>query len=101
MAAPSPAASPTRILAEAASRNTPSSGSRARWRWLGCGAGRGDGDGGLAGKPRKVVLHGLELGDWPLEGDALVGIADGEIEDASSAPAICMARAAAPISSKA
>ena len=27
------------------------------------------------------MLHGLELGDRPLEGDALVGVGDGDIED--------------------
>ena len=44
-------------------------------------AGGGDGDRHLAGEPGEVVLHGLELGDRALEGDALVGVGDGEIED--------------------
>src|SRR6478672_6361683 len=48
---------------------------------VGGGAGGGDGDGHLAGKPREVVLNGLELGDRTLEGDALVGVGDGQVED--------------------
>ena len=57
-------------------------------------------DGRLAGKPREVVLHGLELGDRPLERDALVGVGTDGSRMASSAPAICMARTAAPIEQK-
>ena len=44
-------------------------------------AGSGDRHRHLAGQPREVVLHGLELGDRALEGDALVGVGDGKIED--------------------
>jgi hypothetical protein len=44
-------------------------------------AGGGDGDCHLAGKAGQVVLHGLELGDRALEGDALVGVGDGKLED--------------------
>ena len=59
--------------------------SNGRLRGIGDGiggrAGGGHGDGHLAGEPREVVLHGLELGDRALEGDALVGVGDGEVED--------------------
>ena len=41
---------------------------------------RGHRGGDLAGEPRQIVLHGLEFRDRPLEGDALIRIAHGEIE---------------------
>ena len=81
MAEPSVAASAQRILAEAASSSTASS-NRARMRdGVGGGAGDRERGGGLAGKPRQVLLHGLEFPDVALEGDALVGIRDAERED--------------------
>ena len=52
----------------------------------------------LAGEPRQIVLHRLEFRDLLLEGDALVGIAHGNFQIDSSAPAICRERATPPIS---
>src|SRR5215467_1456465 len=47
---------------------------------IGSGTGRCNCGRGLAGKPRQVVLHGLELGDRPLESNAFVGIAHRQLE---------------------
>src|SRR5262245_61141102 len=48
---------------------------------IGSGTGRCNGSRGLAGKPRQVVLHGLELGDRSLKSNTLVGIAHRQLED--------------------
>ena len=48
---------------------------------LGRGVGGGAGHGHLAGQRREVVLHRLEFGDRPLEGDTLVGVSHGKVED--------------------
>ena len=43
--------------------------------------GGGKRGGGFAGKPREVLLHGLEFSDRSLEGDALIGVSDAERQD--------------------
>ena len=48
---------------------------------IGGRTGGGKRGGGFAGKPREILLHGLEFADAALEGHALVGVSDAQRQD--------------------